>query len=140
VPDMPALREALGASIAADKAGLHRPEVWVEQVGWGTAACLFGRRALLDGYQVVENNLVEDPRTGEELGGDWRGVDWEEWGARRFQIDLGRARLLAHADNTLAQLKELIDGIEAGLGIEALFAILDLDDSLMFAWVRGDFD
>lgn len=75
----------------------------------GTAACLCGARALMDGAKVLAFNVaVVD---GQELS---RASDWMRWGAERFGIDQESAEVLFAFDNTMRQLRYYVAEIAAG--------------------------
>lgn len=75
----------------------------------GTAACLCGARALMDGAKVLRVNGVII--NGVELE---NATDWFQWGAERFGIDHETATVLFAFDNTMRQLRYYVAEILAG--------------------------
>jgi hypothetical protein len=106
--DKEALWETLDRVIAADVEGKWDQTTWV----CGTTGCFCGHRALLDGAEIVGVNCVRLP------GGVWLDLDseddahsWSLWGRDRFGLTYQQAEGLFHADNTLEDLKDIVDRI-----------------------------
>jgi hypothetical protein len=81
----------------------------LEEDTCGTAACLCGTRALMDGAKVLGANAV---RLGDVTLSTV--YDWQEWGARRFGISAADARLLFDYENTMLMLRHYVDAIKVG--------------------------
>jgi hypothetical protein len=120
-PDIPALYESLDRTIQADAEGFHDQRNWVtlhehEDGGpqCGIAGCLCGWRALQDGgvySRLTEAVTLPD---GTVLGGFNAWMSWTKWGAERFGLSMDTADLLFHEDNTIEDLKSIVDRISAG--------------------------
>lgn len=76
----------------------------------GTAACLCGTRALMDGAKVQGFNTVVFPNRAQLSNAH----DWTVWGAERFGIDLESALRLFEFSNTMRQLRFYVAEIAAG--------------------------
>lgn len=79
----------------------------------GTAGCFAGWRVLKDGYQVdfvgYNNTFVkiENPDTGKTLQIHQIAV----YAAKLFELDDDEQFALFHADNTIEDLKEMVDAL-----------------------------
>jgi hypothetical protein len=118
-PDADALYETLDEVIAVAPFGGHEQTVWVNKDDCGTAACFCGRRALQDGYQYVEAGIVKHPKTGKIIGTSGAS-SWHNWGEKRFGLTIKQAIVLFDGENTVEDLKELVDGIVSGMSSQEL--------------------
>lgn len=80
----------------------------LEEGTCGTAACLCGARALMDGARVLGSNSVRLP-DGTQLN---TATSWFQWGADRFGITFADAEVLFAFDNTMRQLRYYVQQIE----------------------------
>jgi hypothetical protein len=120
-PNIPALYETLDRVIQADAEGLHDQRNWVSVEEYPpdpglecrTAACFCGWRALQDGGQLRAYGAVVLPDKT-ILGGDTLGISWTDWGAERFGLTIETAQILFHENNTVEDLKSIVDEISAG--------------------------
>lgn len=119
------LYETLDATIAAAAIGRWNQDVWVEEIRaseahlCGTAGCFAGWRAFLDGYTVLDDSyrVLINPITGDTLGID--GWDFDdghisEHARQRLGITVEQARKLFSSENSLEDLKRIVDQIVAG--------------------------
>lgn len=88
---------------------LPDPENVLVEGACGTAACLCGTRALMDGAVVTGMNVATI--NGRELS---HADDWNRWGAERFGIDTDSSRVLFDYQNTIRQLRYYVTQIEQG--------------------------
>lgn len=119
-PDKQALRETMDMVLAMAARGEHDQDVWVRpsteasstEFTCGTQACFCGTRALMDGAQVLTTNFARLPDgtlIGEGMGYD--GDSWTEWGRKRFGISPDQATELFWGNNSLEDLKAIVDRI-----------------------------
>ena len=123
MPDKEALRETLDEVIARAPLGLWYQEEYIVPAGeWhlasireegflapecGAAGCFCGIRALQDGLQVDGLNRGWLPG-GPALSGP---IQWENWGMDRFGLTAAQATELFSVNNTLEELKQIVDRI-----------------------------
>lgn len=126
-PDVYALVETLEVVNQAAKVGLWEQETWINSdpiaggaMEWqgrtfcGTAGCFAGWRAMLDGAEVayVEDANVEEDCYNESLvfpdGLKVHSCGVGAWAQERFGITIGQAQELFDANNTLADLHEIV--------------------------------
>jgi hypothetical protein len=81
----------------------------LEENSCGTAACLCGTRALMDGAKVLGTNAVR--LNGVTLTS---ADQWQAWGANRFGISAHDARILFDYENTMLMMRHYVDAIKAG--------------------------
>lgn len=119
-----ALRETMDAVLAASADGLWDQVRWISPKSCGTAACFAGHRALQDGFVLPgfdrsDEDIVVNPRTGEELyyvlsGQAAEGHHVAEYARQRFGLTESEADWLFDSANSLDTLKEIVDDLCSG--------------------------
>lgn len=118
-PDLKALEELYAwAEAQAELARQGKPSEWDQNV-WGrkaptdcgTACCIAGRQALLDGGKFVMTNFPH-VTTARMPGG--RVVDVSDYATGRLGLTTEQAEVLFESDNDLDDLRDIIDRIAQG--------------------------
>lgn len=111
------LYETLDRSIAAHAEGLLNMQVWLIETECGTAGCLAGWRVILDGGRPIPNtNREYYDGVGDYLATmpDGKVVDIEEYAQGRLELTGCECRALFAPNNTVEDLKEIVDTICRG--------------------------
>jgi len=117
-PDLAALEELYAWAASQQELELRGlPSEWDQSVwgrtdskGCGTACCIAGRQALLDGGQFVPGRWSV---TAARMPGG-RVVDISEYAGNRLGLTETQAEALFSEDNSLTDLRKIIDRIAEG--------------------------